>query len=74
MISWMDSHAVAVLLAWYVFSAVVSGMPAPTNSSGMGYRWAYRSLHVLAGDLSHYWQDRKTSLGNPGGRSTPTQE
>jgi len=41
-----------VLLGWYVFSAVVSGMPAPAQASGPGYRWAYATLHLLAGNLA----------------------
>ena len=44
----------AALGAYFVFSAVVSGMPAPAADSGTGYKWAYHSLHVLAGDLSAY--------------------
>ena len=40
------------LLCYFVFSAIVSGMPEPDAQSGVGYRWAYSSLHVLAGDLS----------------------
>ena len=40
------------MLLYFAFSAIVSGMPEPTSASGVGYRWAYSSLHVLAGDLS----------------------
>ena len=36
--------------AYYVFNAIVSGMPAPGEKDGKGYRWAYTSLHVLAGN------------------------
>jgi hypothetical protein len=37
---------------YYAFSAFVSGMPAPDTKSGNGYRWAYGSLHTLAGNLT----------------------
>lgn len=50
--NFMNSHGLALLAGWYVFSAVVSGMPEPLAASGTGYRWAYASLHALAGDLS----------------------
>ena len=50
--SWIQSHGVDALVAFYFFSAFVSGMPEPSASSGTAYRWAYGSLHVLAGDLS----------------------
>lgn len=36
---------------YYVFSAFVSGMPAPDEKSGNGYKWLYASLHTLAGNL-----------------------
>ncbi|MGH9415405.1 MAG: hypothetical protein ACRD01_02145 [Terriglobales bacterium] len=48
----MTAQTVWVVAAWYVFSAVVSGMSAPTAKSGPGYQWTYHTLHVLAGDLS----------------------
>ncbi|HXE30744.1 MAG TPA: hypothetical protein VN515_02960 [Terriglobales bacterium] len=54
MTTWLDSHALELWLTWYVFSAVVSGMPAPETNAGLWYRWAFHSLHILAGDLSHY--------------------
>jgi len=47
----ISNHAVLLLGGWYVFSSMVSGMPAPTSTSGVGYIWAYRSLHLLAGNL-----------------------
>ncbi len=55
MANWIDHNALALMAAWYVFSAVVSGMPQPAEASGVAYRWAYHSLHILAGDLSRYW-------------------
>lgn len=50
--NFFDSHGLALLLGYYVFSAVVSGMPEATAQSGLAYRWAYNTLHILAGDLS----------------------
>lgn len=35
----------------WVFSAIVSGMPAPDQSSGKGYRWLYGTFHALAANL-----------------------
>lgn len=55
MANWIDHNALALMAAWYVFSAFVSGMPAPSERSGVGYIWAFHSLHILAGDLSRYW-------------------
>jgi hypothetical protein len=53
--NWIASHAVALIAGFYLFSALVSGMPSPEAASGLIYRWVYASLHVLAGDLSHYF-------------------
>lgn len=47
----ISNHALLLLAGWYVFSSMVSGMPAPTSTSGVSYTWAYRSLHLLAGNL-----------------------
>lgn len=50
--NWIQTHGADAVLIYYVFSAIVSGMPEPTGSSGPGWRWLYTSLHILAGDLS----------------------
>lgn len=52
--SFLSNHAVALMVGWYVLSAVVSGMPAPPPQAGVAYIWAYRSLHVLAGNLGQF--------------------
>lgn len=49
----------AVLLLYFLFSAVVSGMPEPPATAPLGYRWAYHTLHILAGDLSHIMGSRR---------------
>lgn len=48
------THTEAWLLGYFIFSAVVSGMPDPGPEAGLAYRWAYHTLHILAGDLSQY--------------------
>lgn len=48
----MHLTATQALIGYFIFSAFVSGMPEPSASSGTGYRWAFHSLHLLAGDLS----------------------
>lgn len=48
----IQAHPAAFALgAYYIFSAIVSGMPSPQPNSGMGYVWAFNSLHTLAGNL-----------------------
>lgn len=50
--NWIQTHGADALLAYFFFSAFVSGMPEPTPADSMGYVWAFHSLHILAGDLS----------------------
>lgn len=50
--NFLQTHGLDALLAYFIFSAIVSGMPEPDATAGVGYRWAYHSLHILAGDLS----------------------
>lgn len=50
-VSFVNTHGIEVLLAYFVFSALVSGMPAPKPTASTGYVWLYNSLHALSGDL-----------------------
>lgn len=52
LISLIQAHPAAAAVAlYYLFSAIVSGMPSPPPNCGMGYLWAFNSLHTLAGNL-----------------------
>lgn len=37
---------------YYLFSSIVSGMPAPDDKSSLGYKWLYTTLHTLAGNVA----------------------
>lgn len=56
MLNWIQTHGADALLAFYVFSACVSGMVPPTEKSSAVYKWAYSTLHTLSGDLSNFIQ------------------
>jgi hypothetical protein len=45
-------HPFAIVGAYFVFSAIVGGMPVPTSTSSSGYVWMYNSLHILSGNLT----------------------
>lgn len=47
-----------VFVGWYVFSAITSGMPEPTQESSPGYIWAYRTLHLLAASGTSFFQNK----------------
>ena len=47
------AHPTAFSLAgYYIFGALVGGMPAPTATSGTAYRWVFGSLNILASNIS----------------------
>jgi hypothetical protein len=43
---------------YWLFSALVGGMPDPLATSSLAYRWAFSSLHLLAGNVSTAVQNR----------------
>ena len=69
----IEAHpAVFTIAAYWIFSALVGGMPAPTTTSNAGYQWAYASLHILAGNLVSAFQARYPTLS--GGTTTEKTE
>lgn len=60
-------HSNAILLAglYYLFSASVSNLPVPTDKSSTFYRWAYGTLHTLAGNLAEAGSILKRVAGPP---------
>lgn len=49
--NWATRHPFFDIVLFWVFSAVVGGMPEPAAGTSSGYLWAYNSLHILAGNL-----------------------
>jgi hypothetical protein len=49
----LQHPAVLAIGTYWVFSALVGGMPEPDTSSSFLYRWAYSSFHILSGDLKN---------------------
>jgi len=49
----LEHHWLGLLVAYFVYSAVVGGMPKPEQvpAWGDGYAWAYKSAQVLAGNV-----------------------
>lgn len=47
-----------VFIGWYVFSALVSGMPEPERESSPWYIWAYRSFHILSASGTSFFQNK----------------
>lgn len=67
-----EHHGTAAIAGYWLFSALVSGMPVPTTASGIGYVWLYQSLHFLASNLQSVFA--KKTLTEEATHVTPTEE
>ena len=47
-----------ILVAGWLFSCIVSGMPEPDRNSSPWYVWAYRSLRLITASGTAYFQHR----------------
>ncbi len=70
----MNEHTLFVLLGYWVFSAIVGGMPMPTSTSSQAYTWAHDSLQILAGNLSNAIAVRYPALNVPAGSAVEHRE
>lgn len=55
--------AIVAIVAYWAFSALVGGMPAPDSTSSKAYQWTHDSLHILAGNLNAAVSSRYPNLG-----------
>jgi hypothetical protein len=46
---------IAHFVMYFAFIAVVGGMPAPTVTSGIPYKWAFSSLNIFAANFARAW-------------------
>lgn len=59
----ISPDALFVLIAVWVFNAVVDAMPIPDDSSGKAYRFAFSLLHNLA--KAPIFLGRRAANGSP---------
>jgi len=53
MLQFIAAHqTIIALVVYYIFGALVGGMPAPTATSSTGCKWAFSSLNILASNIS----------------------
>ena len=52
MIGWIETHGVEALLIYYVFAAVIGGMPTPASDAGVAYQWVFRSFSLLGANVA----------------------
>lgn len=48
----------ALVACYWVFSAAVGAMEAPTEKNGPFYRWAFKFFNTLAGNLSRAFSSK----------------
>ena len=71
----IEAHPAAfAILGYWLFSAVIGGMPEPDAKAGPAYRWAFNSLHLLAGNLAAAAAARYGTLAVPAGSSVEHKE
>jgi hypothetical protein len=61
----MHLNPYVVIALYFLFSAVVGGMPDPIVASPFLYLWCYRSAHILAGNLQVAIQSKFPTLPEP---------
>ena len=75
MIEILTQHpAASAILAYWLFSALVGGMPDPDAKSSAGYVWLHNSLHILAGNISNAMSARYPALTVPAGSAVEHRE
>lgn len=47
MVTWVETHGIEVLVAYYLFAAISGGMPTPASNAGIAYRWVFSSINIL---------------------------
>ena len=67
---WIKDHIIEIWATWYVFSAAVSSLPTPVETSGNLYRFFFTFLHTLAGSIGRIPYFRNIVTGN--GQTTTT--
>lgn len=66
--------AVFAIASYWLFSALIGGMPEPSTTSSMAYRWAFQSLHLLAGNVSTAFTSRFPQFAVPDGATAIHKE
>jgi hypothetical protein len=53
MIPFIEAHSTIIaLVGYYIFSALIGGMPAPTATSSTIYQWLFASMNILASNIA----------------------
>lgn len=61
----------ALVVAYWLFSAAVGALEAPTEKNGPFYRWAFKFLNTLAGNISRAFSSKIPGANGTDGAKTP---
>lgn len=53
-----DPNFWLLVALYWVFLAVVGGMPDPAPDASWKYVWAHKTLHLLAGNVKNAFKDK----------------
>lgn len=62
-----DVHFWGLVFAYWIFSAAVGALPAPTAESSLFYRWLFQFLNTLAGNITRAFSAKIPGLKPNGG-------
>lgn len=51
---WIESHGIECLFMYYIFAAISGGMPTPSDTASLGYRWMFSSLNILNASIARF--------------------
>lgn len=58
------AHPFALVLSWWVFSAAVGSLPAPTKDSSRFYQWFYPFANTLGANLARAFNTKVENSPN----------
>ncbi len=63
--NWIGEHqTIAALVGYYIVSAAIGAMPAPTATDGRGYQFFFKFFNTLGGNLTRAFNSTVESSPN----------
>lgn len=58
------AHPFLLLFSWWIFSAAIGSMPAPSAKSSAFYEWSFKFLNTIASNIARAYNNRVESSPN----------
>ena len=62
--NFIHAHPFVLVGSWWVFSAAVGAMPAPSAGSSAFYEWAYKFLNTIAANIARAYSTKVENSPN----------